>query len=523
MKNSLLKPKSKNTYFLIFLSLIVGFAICKSALSLIGVYRSVFNHANIVVAAISIIFIIGAAFVLFACHKIINNNYKTENVYLFSVIFLGVIYLFLFPVGTIPDEAAHIGSSYYLSNFLCCPIKQFKADGIVFRTQDFLMFQTRIDSGKSNMVSINLFFRIIKDFKFFDSSDGYLTYAKVFEKSAPLGYVSSAIGIAVARFLHLGFYPACYLGRLFNLASYIAITYCAIKIIPVYKNILFVAACLPMSLHLAPSFSYDGFVIAIMMLFVAYVIYLIKKEGTLSKGKIIICILLGVAVSISKPTYIPLVLIILLIDKNKFSQKKYVGVICKLSIIFVCILAFSALQIGNVSRALGSKQLSYVDEKSYTVSWAFSHIFETILIFIRTIFKNGYFYLYTMTGSGLGWLQITPGLLYWTPYIMFMCVAVLIDNETVNLSVFKRCFIWVLVLVCAALVLASMFFAWTPMSSNIIIGVQGRYFLPVLCPFLISLKFGKISIPKSFEKYFQVALLTFGYCYVISVINCIPA
>jgi uncharacterized membrane protein len=43
----------------------------------------------------------------------------------------------------------------------------------------------------------------------------------------------------------------------------------------------------------------------------------------------------------------------------------------------------------------------------------------------------------------------------------------------------------------------SMFLAWTPLSSKIICGVQGRYFLPFLPAFLLTLKNDTIVLTKN--------------------------
>ena len=58
--------------------------------------------------------------------------------------------------------------------------------------------------------------------------------------------------------LHLGFAPALFLGRLANLLLFAALPALAVKVAPFGKRVFTVAALLPMTLHLAASFSRDA-------------------------------------------------------------------------------------------------------------------------------------------------------------------------------------------------------------------------------------------------------------------------
>ena len=49
---------------------------------------------------------------------------------------------------------------------------------------------------------------------------------------------------------------------------------------------------------------------------------------------------------------------------------------------------------------------------------------------------------------------------------------------------------------CAGLTMLSMLIAWTPVSSRVILGVQGRYFLPFLPVLLLALKNQTVVLTK---------------------------
>ncbi len=69
--------------------------------------------------------------------------------------------------------------------------------------------------------------------------------------------------------LHLGFAPALFLGRLANLLLFAALAALAVKVAPFGKRVFTVAALLPMTLHLAASFSRDAPLLGLCFAFTA--------------------------------------------------------------------------------------------------------------------------------------------------------------------------------------------------------------------------------------------------------------
>ena len=82
-------------------------------------------------------------------------------------------------------------------------------------------------------------------------------------RTTPLAYVPQAMGIALARMLGLGGLGLLFMGRLFNLMFFTAMGCLTIRRMPFGKEVAAGAALLPMTLHLAASFSYDVMIIAL--------------------------------------------------------------------------------------------------------------------------------------------------------------------------------------------------------------------------------------------------------------------
>ena len=100
-----------------------------------------------------------------------------------------------------------------------------------------------------------------------------------------------------------------------------------------------------------------------------------------------------------------------------------------------------------------------------------------------------------MIGGALGNMDAVLN----TPYAVILgLTAILVmlalrkPGESIFIQWKGRLWIWFLCLVCLGALMFSMLLAWTPVSSNVINGVQGRYLLPLLPMFLLSLKNDKV-------------------------------
>ena len=97
----------------------------------------------------------------------------------------------------------------------------------------------------------------------------------------------------------------------------------------------------------------------------------------------------------------------------------------------------------------------------------------------------------TMVGAYLG--NMDQGLD--VPYVLvvfftfcLMALALRKPGESLILSGGRRIWVFVVCGTCVAAAFGSMLIAWTPVSSQVISGVQGRYFLPFLPVFLMACK-----------------------------------
>lgn len=95
----------------------------------------------------------------------------------------------------------------------------------------------------------------------------------------PVGYLPFIIGIKVGELFKKNAITVHWWARAFGLLTNLLIVFYAIRIIPVYKNVLMLVALTPMSLYQASSVSYDTLCNAATLLMVAFIIkWLFQNE-----------------------------------------------------------------------------------------------------------------------------------------------------------------------------------------------------------------------------------------------------
>ena len=226
-----------------------------------------------------------------------------------------IIFTFVFPPTTVPDETHHYLSSYWLADCLQGQASFADSSSFPMRGSDWQML-----SGSSNSISYDSYKVIFEDFELFDSSD------KVYEASYSFSLGSenvvaklgSILAIVLGKALGLGAYPVFYLGRLLNSVYFILLTLAAYRLIPFAKNIIVCISLLPMTLHLAASFSYDSGIIGLALLLTALLCRSIVQDGSISSKELIAIGICVVFLAPCKLIYTPIGLLFFLIPKERF-------------------------------------------------------------------------------------------------------------------------------------------------------------------------------------------------------------
>lgn len=401
------------------------------------------------------------------------------------VAIFGFVYIFIMPPFSCCDEKYHFLGAYHMSNQMMFVKDDLAERHAYVRTEDseFLLNQkpgiydyTALTAGENWKGPVNSELVLYTEDKYYDCFY--------------LGYLPQAIGITIGRLIGLKQLPMMVLARMFSLLTFLIFFILAMRKMPFGKEIIGLIALFPMVLELISAISYDGIVLGMSFYFIAYVLDLtFMKEKVEVKDMIILTAVMAFLAPI-KVVYLLLAFMMFFIPKSKFgSTKKYV--IAAASMAAVIALVFLAFRIGKIIEyaAGDNTKLDYTDADSYTMAQILGDPVWTIKIMINSFWHYGSMWLENMFGAQLGWMDVEIPHFYIMGFLILLFIAATKPaEEPVYYTAKHRCLSWVIFGVISFAVVLSMMAAWTPVGLEEVVGVQGRYFLPVLPLSLLAIR-----------------------------------
>lgn len=490
----------------------------------------------------SYIILSAAALLLLLLSGIYLNitKFSIVKIYPFVMLIFGLGYMYVFPAMSAPDEIAHFISAYKISNKMLGKQATVKDGHVIIRAQDLWIEDVdgeyTFDKSKSEEEKVLIpeegsHGKIISSkleetsYKVFygkgdsRSNNIYISFSgQNYEKAqslhAPVNTIPSvyflpATGITVARIMGLNSIYLVLFGRMANLILFILFGTLGIYFLPKFKEFIFLVSLLPTTIELAASYSYDAVMISSMIFFVSYVFFLAHEKKEFDIKDLVIVSLIAGLVLPCKMVYFPMLLMLFSIPLYKFKFRgKVDGKIKKENIAFfltsavVVLLSWVfAMYLVNRSTVVGystsnTSSLEWAGEESYTIGYLLHNKLKAVKLFYNTLLLQLEYYHKTMFGAYLGHADDVVGI----PYIGFlllnigMIFSVFGEAKEKQLLVKERVLTGISIFFVIFLVLLSMLIAWTPISSEFIEGVSGRYFIPVLLPLLMICRNNKIAI-----------------------------
>ncbi len=317
---------------------------------------------------------------------------------------------------------------------------------------------------------------------------------------SPVPYIPQALAIKIVSIFTDRVVIIFYLARLANLVVSIIILYMAFKILPYGKKLLLLICMLPTVLFQISTMSPDALTFTSSVLFIAYVLKLINDNKTICMKNILVLTLIGAVLGLSKITYIPIVLIALLIPKDLFKDKKS-KIISLISIILIPIILNLAWL------GIAGKHLALIDNNKANVQKSFilSNPIEYIRISAFTVYYKLESLMRELCGSYLGHINhvFAGEINIYIFVILFVLVIIFDDSLKERIGNFGKILISIITLSIIALIFTSLYLQWAGYKWYFVDGLQGRYFIELLLPLGILLgqnhivKNGKIDLTKT--------------------------
>lgn len=423
-----------------------------------------------------------------------------------SILLLGLIMLVIFSPASGPDEDFHYNTSLALSNVLL------GRDNISEVEQEYVFDYSKHVNKNENFIKVYTGL-----FNFGDIDDSITVIGakeRVWNLNYPAAHIISAVGMALGRGLRFNGVQVYMLARIFNLLAYAIMAQFAISTIPVKKELLYILAINPMALHQASQLTYDNITNGLCMVFFAYVLRLIYEKKYVKwsdVGKLTVMMLMYGPV---KYIYCAHSLFILAVPTEKFRSKwdkvvKFVTMLIAVAILVVFTSkSYTASYVATTDDVLTNTVQTVIEtehvsdeevnevvysEKYYISSDVLSNPIRFIKIGINTINKNAWYYLKTCFGTSLA--GATSEVYEYVTYMYMICIILVLlgnDNKIYTEYIGKIGIIVGTILEMALVIAAGIIM--TPYGSNIIQGLQGRYFIPCMLPLMYGLLNKKISI-----------------------------
>jgi uncharacterized membrane protein len=303
----------------------------------------------------------------------------------------------------------------------------------------------------------------------------------------PALYAAPALAIAAGRVLGFSALGLLATGRIANLLVWVVGTWLAIRWIPFRKWVLALLALTPMSVFQAATLSADAPTNAIACLWTALALRAAYAPGrrvdrrggwALVGG--------GALLGFAKPAYWLLPALALGIPRERFASARQRALVVGGSA--AAALALPVLWLLVVRAASPPSLAPQLEPDSQAqLLQILQHPLRFVAVLVATVVRFTPIYLETLVGW-LGPLEVhLPALLY-VAWPLALAAAALTDPEgPEGPSSAARLGLAALFLASAALVLATAYLFWNRVGAPLILGVQGRYFLPVAPLLLLAL------------------------------------
>ena len=411
----------------------------------------------------------------------------------FAVLAIGLCYQFVLPAYSAPDEATHYHTAYALSNRWMGLSPTDPENNFIQRQCDEL---PEFSDYYTTAYTYRYMLEHLTDRA--PAQDACVESRVELLGGYRLPYLLSAAGITLARLLHLGGVATAMLARLGNLILFAAMAALAVWLAPTAKGLFAAFALLPMTLHLAGSFSYDSLLLALVLPFTALLLRCALQDTPVTTRQSIGLGVLCALIAPLKAVYVPLCLLVFLIPAGQYASRRS-RIATRAGVVGAAGLHFAWYNLTAVLNLFPALQTSAADTAAqaatYSLPYLLLHPGILLQLLCNTFFGHADADALSVLGGRLGYLNLSEipvsGLLIVGFLLLLLLGCVPPEAETRRFSLQQRLLV-VFVALCVLGALGVVCIYWTPADDRWIWGFQGRYLLPVLPCVLLALPLDRL-------------------------------
>lgn len=452
-------------------------------------YYVKFMHVFLFVLAVILISILYFVLCCYVCSK-----KSDEKTFLAIAVLTGIWLILLIPPYTAPDEMRHLARAYDIANgnVVCHEYEGGEQYGnhvmpvCEFPIELYNLKYISQKNGENYTQESN-------------SAIYYDVYYKAMSKSfsgntvkmpihgdsttSSLAFLPQVVGIWIGKMLHLPVGIFFYFVRFMNLLFSIMLAYIGFKLLKGYREVYCLIYFAPGISYLRSTSSTDGWLLSIVLLFVALVLYVKREKIKFWTAKIALSFILLIAlIAVIKLPYVLVGGLLLILDEQQFTMKKIrkSGWIFKIvSLGFVLgigmMLYWGSHKILDVNAGvLSNTYASSTEISADYVRYFLDNKIAVVNMLLKTFVQDLYIYVQGAVALPVGEYLVLP-FVVWCSYVIGKGTASgkLLGKSARIYSGVLGGMIWFSVIV-------AFYFVGPAPDLGYIWGVQGRYLYPAL-------------------------------------------
>lgn len=447
-----------------------------------------------------------------------------QKSFLLVAFVVGIIGIFTVPPYTAPDEYRHFARAFNISEGIIVVKDNNTSEdyfNMTFPTCDFPIEFHNLkliseSSGKSFVAEVNnkiVFDKWLNMFQTDFSGETIETPIHGASGISPIAYLPQVFFILIAKLFNMIPILVFYMARFGNVFFTSLIGYLVIKKIPKYKNIMFFLFFAPGLVFLRSTSSTDGLLFSLMIVFVAYIIFL--KENKIFKQsfkqKIFIALLLICIASIKLPYVLCALLLLMLVDDISIYKKQKELLYKLLNISALILFAFFAYKVS--SDILGSYQASTAIIGKSHLLYLLQHPIKVGNMLFQSFMNDTFNYF----SSAITYPTSNNLIAVYTFALLFISLYSYNDK-------LLRCYDRVIILALSSImwmaILVTFYFVGPQPDLGYIWGLQGRYILPIIPIVCLALPSEKThDKDKFFSEFIPLIIMSISFTHIYQIVS----
>lgn len=398
----------------------------------------------------------------------------------FSFVMWGLVYSIMIPPHCVPDESYHIQNIYQISNRIL-GVSDAVGDGYVSMQEEDGEKYRKLDKIKVwDTISMERYRDVIYELFQKNTSVGYTARRGKYtlENTTVWTYLPSAIGLCIARILGYNYVTMFMFARWANLLVATFLIVMGIRKCPIGKRGMITIALFPMFIQQSGSCSYDALILAGSVVFIGYSMHLLLEKDISVFDLLVVFASGAFVLAQKKGVYLSLILIVLLMPQLwKNRKRKLVFSVGGVSVILLA-CGYLIMMSGRLSGGTGTE---LEDGSVYTLGYFLHHMDRFLHLCENTIYMKWDELALSSVANYLGQHEIQVPLFIILAICLIWHRSMMADSrEIVAIGKMQELGMWCLCGAGAIAIAAAFSLTMSFVGSFVIMGMQGRYFIPYM-------------------------------------------